>query len=655
MMTDFMLHSEFQPAGDQPEAINKLTDGLKKGHRAQTLLGVTGSGKTFTMANVIKNINKPTLIISHNKTLAAQLYNELKVFFPKNHVGYFVSYYDYYQPEAYIPRTDTYIAKDASINEKIDRLRLSATSSLITSTDVIIVSSVSCIYGLGSPKEYKELTIGIEKGMKITRKELLSKLVKIQYSRNDKTPKRGNIRVMGDTLDIFLGYEDTILRIEMFGDEIERIRMLDIITLKPIEEYGHHLIFPAKHFVMPEEKIGQALRSIEEELSERLIELTRQGKIHEAKRLEERTNYDLEMIRETGYCSGIENYSRHFDGRKSGEPPSTLIDFFPKDFLMIIDESHVTLPQIHGMFKGDHARKLNLVEHGFRLGSAFDNRPLKFPEFEKKVNQIIYVSATPDKYELNTSAQVAEQIVRPTGLLDPVITVKKTHDQMDDLLENIKKEIESGYRTLVTTLTKRMAEDLTEYLATKGIRVQYLHSEIDTLERTEIIRDLRIKKFDVLVGVNLLREGLDIPEVALVAILDADKEGFLRDKRSLIQTIGRASRNSRGRVIMYADRITKSIDGAIEETERRRNRQFEYNKKHGITPKSIEKKIQEKIIKEEELDLSEMETVPKSDIQPLIDMLEFDMNAAAEQLEFEKAIELREKIAALKKRLKPVI
>ncbi|MFH1127130.1 MAG: excinuclease ABC subunit UvrB [archaeon] len=655
MMTDFMLHSEFQPAGDQPEAINKLTDGLKKGHRAQTLLGVTGSGKTFTMANVIKNINKPTLIISHHPTLAAQLYNELKVFFPKNHVGYFVSYYDYYQPEAYIPRTDTYIAKDASINEKIDRLRLSATSSLITSTDVIIVSSVSCIYGLGSPKEYKELTIGIEKGMKITRKELLSKLVKIQYSRNDKTPKRGNIRVMGDTLDIFLGYEDTILRIEMFGDEIERIRMLDIITLKPIEEYGHHLIFPAKHFVMPEEKIGQALRSIEEELSERLIELTRQGKIHEAKRLEERTNYDLEMIRETGYCSGIENYSRHFDGRKSGEPPSTLIDFFPKDFLMIIDESHVTLPQIHGMFKGDHARKLNLVEHGFRLGSAFDNRPLKFPEFEKKVNQIIYVSATPDKYELNTSAQVAEQIVRPTGLLDPVITVKKTHDQMDDLLENIKKEIESGYRTLVTTLTKRMAEDLTEYLATKGIRVQYLHSEIDTLERTEIIRDLRIKKFDVLVGVNLLREGLDIPEVALVAILDADKEGFLRDKRSLIQTIGRASRNSRGRVIMYADRITKSIDGAIEETERRRNRQFEYNKKHGITPKSIEKKIQEKIIKEEELDLSEMETVPKSDIQPLIDMLEFDMNAAAEQLEFEKAIELREKIAALKKRLKPVI
>lgn len=651
-MTEFKLESRFQPAGDQPEAIEKLTEGIKNGIKAQTLLGVTGSGKTFTMANVIKNTNKPTLIISHNKTLAAQLYNELTEFFPKNHVGYFVSYYDYYQPEAYIPRTDTYIAKDASINEKIDRLRLSATSSLITSRDVIIVSSVSCIYGLGSPKEYKELTVNIEKGMTISRKDLLSKLIKIQYQRNDKTPKRGNIRVMGDTIDIFLGYEESILRIELFGDEIEKIKMLDNITLRSTEEHDNYLIFPAKHFVMPEEKINEALHSIEGELKERLIELTKEGKTHEAKRLEERTNYDLEMIRETGYCSGIENYSMHFDNRRAGEPPSTLIDFFPEDFLIIIDESHVTLPQLHSMFKGDRARKQNLVEHGFRLKSAFDNRPLKFHEFEKKVNQMIYVSATPDKYELNKSTEIAEQIVRPTGLLDPTITVKKTKGQMEDLQKNIKKEIDSGYRTLVTTLTKRMAEDLTDFLATKGIKVQYLHSEIDTLERTEIIRNLRIKKFDVLVGVNLLREGLDLPEVSLVAILDADKEGFLRDKRSLIQTIGRASRNSSARVLMYADKITRSMHGAIKETERRRKLQLAHNKKHRITPQTIEKQIHDKIIKEEGLDISEIETIPQSDIEPLIDVLEFDMNTAAEELEFEKAIELREKITVLKTRLK---
>ncbi len=651
-MSEFKLESPFSPAGDQSQAISKLFDGLKKKNRAQTLLGVTGSGKTFTMANVIEKAGRPTLIITHNKTLAAQLYNELKEFFPTNHVEYFVSYYDYYQPEAYLPRTDTYIAKDAAINENIDRLRLSATSSLVTSRDVVIVASVSCIYGLGSPKEYKEMTINIERGTKIQRKTLLSQLVKIQYSRNDKTPKRGNIRVMGDTIDIFLGYEDSVLRVEMFGDTIEKIRMLDKITLMQKEEFDHYLIFPAKHFVMPEARIGEALHSIEAELQERLIELTKEGKTHEAKRLEERTNYDLEMIRETGYCSGIENYSRHFDGRAEGEPPSTLIDFFPKDLLMIIDESHVTLPQLHGMFNGDHARKMNLVDHGFRLKSAFDNRPLKFPEFEKKVSQIVYVSATPNDYELKTSAQVVEQIVRPTGLVDPEIIVKKTKGQMDDLLANINMETEKGYRTLVTTLTKRMAEDLCEFLATRGVKVQYLHSEIDTLERTEIIRNLRLKKYDVLIGVNLLREGLDLPEVSLVAILDADKEGFLRDKRSLIQTTGRASRNISGRVIMYADTMTKSMRGAIDETERRRNLQVAYNKKHNIVPRTIEKKIHEKIIKEEQLKIDEMQVIPESDIPQLIEIMDLDMNAAAENLDFEKAIELRDKIAILKKRLK---
>lgn len=654
-MSEFKLESPFSPAGDQPQAIYKLFDGLQKKHRAQTLLGVTGSGKTFTMANVIEKARRPTLIITHNKTLAAQLYNELKEFFPTNHVEYFVSYYDYYQPEAYLPRTDTYIAKDAAINENIDRLRLSATSSLVTSRDVVIVASVSCIYGLGSPKEYKEMTLNLGKGMKIQRKNILSHLVKIQYSRNDKTPKRGNIRVMGDTIDIFLGYEDSVLRIEMFGDTIEKIRMLDKITLTQKEEFDHYLIFPAKHFVMPEARIDAALHSIESELQERMIELAKEGKTHEAKRLEERTNYDLEMIRETGYCSGIENYSRHFDGRQEGEPPSTLIDFFPKDLLIILDESHVTLPQLHGMFNGDHARKMNLVDHGFRLKSAFDNRPLKFPEFEKKVSQIVYVSATPSDYELKTSAEVVEQIVRPTGLVDPEIIVKKTKGQMDDLLANINMEIEKGYRTLVTTITKRMAEDLSEFLATRGVKVQYLHSEIDTLERTEIIRNLRLKKFDVLVGVNLLREGLDLPEVSLVAILDADKEGFLRDKRSLIQTTGRASRNISGRVIMYADVMTKSMRGAIDETARRRNLQIAYNKKHNIVPKTIEKKIHEKIIKEEQLNIDEMQAIPESDIPQLIEIMDLDMNAAAENLDFEKAIELRDKISVLKKRLNPII
>ena len=643
--------SEFKPCGAQPQAISKLVDGLGKKYRAQTLLGVTGSGKTFTMANVIAQRNVPALIITHNKTLAAQLYNELRDFFPENHVEYFVSYYDYYQPEAYLARTDTYIAKDASINEKIDRLRLSATSSLIMARDVVVVASVSCIYGLGSPKEYKKMTMSIDKGMKIAQKELLSRLVKIQYSRDDKTPKRGNVRVMGDTIDIFLGYEESVLRVEMFGDEVERVRMLDVVTLMPVKEYKEYLVFPAKHFVMPEERVDAAVKSIEKERDKRIVELRAEGKVHEAERLLERTNYDLEMIRETGYCGGIENYSRHFDGRREGEPPSTLIDFFPKDFLVIIDESHVTLPQFRGMFHGDHSRKQSLVEHGFRLKSAFDNRPLKFDEFEKKINQIVYVSATPEKYEIDSSSQVVEQIVRPTGLVDPPVTVKKTEGQMDDLLDNIKKETKSGYRTLVTTLTKRMAEDLCEFLAGKGVKVQYLHSEIDTLERTEIIRGLRSKKFDVLIGVNLLREGLDLPEVSLVAILDADKEGFLRNKRSLIQTMGRASRNSSGRVIMYADRVTDSMSGAIDETERRRAVQMKYNKKHGIVPRTIEKKIQDRIIKEEELDVSQMDGVPKEDILGLIDILEFDMNSAAERLEFEKAIEIREKIGVLRKRV----
>ena len=643
--------SEFKPCGAQPQAISKLVDGLGKKYRAQTLLGVTGSGKTFTMANVIAQRNVPALIITHNKTLAAQLYNELRDFFPENHVEYFVSYYDYYQPEAYLARTDTYIAKDASINEKIDRLRLSATSSLIMARDVVVVASVSCIYGLGSPKEYKKMTVPVDKGMKIAQKELLSRLVKIQYSRDDKTPKRGNVRVMGDTIDIFLGYEESVLRVEMFGDEVERVRMLDVVTLMPVKEYNEYLVFPAKHFVMPEERVDAAVKSIEKERDKRIIELRAEGKVHEAERLLERTNYDLEMIRETGYCGGIENYSRHFDGRREGEPPSTLIDFFPKDFLVIIDESHVTLPQFRGMFHGDHSRKQSLVEHGFRLKSAFDNRPLKFDEFEKKINQIVYVSATPEKYEIDSSSQVVEQIVRPTGLVDPPVTVKKTEGQMDDLLDNIKKETKSGYRTLVTTLTKRMAEDLCEFLAGKGVKVQYLHSEIDTLERTEIIRGLRSKKFDVLIGVNLLREGLDLPEVSLVAILDADKEGFLRNKRSLIQTMGRASRNSSGRVIMYADRVTDSMSGAIDETERRRAVQMKYNKKHGIVPRTIEKKIQDRIIKEEELDVSQMDGVPKEDILGLIDILEFDMNSAAERLEFEKAIEIREKIGVLRKRV----
>ncbi len=650
-MTDFKLVSDFKPCGAQPQAISKLVDGLGKKYRAQTLLGVTGSGKTFTMANVIAQRNVPALIITHNKTLAAQLYNELRDFFPENHVEYFVSYYDYYQPEAYLARTDTYIAKDASINEKIDRLRLSATSSLIMARDVVVVASVSCIYGLGSPKEYKKMTMSIDKGMKIAQKELLSRLVKIQYSRDDKTPKRGNVRVMGDTIDIFLGYEESVLRVEMFGDEVERVRMLDVVTLMPVKEYKEYLVFPAKHFVMPEERVDAAVKSIEKERDKRIIELRAEGKVHEAERLLERTNYDLEMIRETGYCGGIENYSRHFDGRREGEPPSTLIDFFPKDFLVIIDESHVTLPQFRGMFHGDHSRKQSLVEHGFRLKSAFDNRPLKFDEFEKKINQIVYVSATPEKYEIDSSSQVVEQIVRPTGLVDPPVTVKKTEGQMDDLLDNIKKETKSGYRTLVTTLTKRMAEDLCEFLAGKGVKVQYLHSEIDTLERTEIIRGLRSKKFDVLIGVNLLREGLDLPEVSLVAILDADKEGFLRNKRSLIQTMGRASRNSSGRVIMYADRVTDSMSGAIDETERRRKVQMKYNKKHGIVPRTIEKKIQDRIIKEEELDVSQMDGVPKEDILGLIDILEFDMNSAAERLEFEKAIEIREKIGVLRKRV----
>ena len=595
-MGNFKIHSKFKPMGDQPVAIESLVSGLNKNEKFQTLLGVTGSGKTYTMANIIEKVQKPTIVLAHNKTLAAQLCSEFKEFFPNNIVEYFVSYYDYYQPEAYVPQTDTFIEKDASINDEIDKLRHSATSALFERRDVIIVASVSCIYGLGNPDEYKKLTISLRVGMEKERDEIIKKLIEIQYERNDIDFARGTFRVRGDSLDIIPALSSTKgIRIEFFGDEIDRIREFDVLTGKILGEREHVAIFPASHFAASQETLNKAIREIEDELEERLRELTSQDKLLEAQRLRQRTNYDIEMIKEMGYCSGIENYSRVLDGRAPGTPPKTLLDYFPDDYLMFIDESHVTLPQVRAMYAGDRSRKDTLVDYGFRLPCAYDNRPLKFNEFESKINQLIFVSATPGQYELDHSTNIAEQIIRPTGLLDPIVEIRPVTGQIDDLYAEIIKTTERGFRTLVTTLTKKMAEDLTKYLTQLGIKTTYMHSDIKTIERMEIIRNLRLGEFDVLVGINLLREGLDIPEVALVAILDADKEGFLRSETSMVQTIGRAARNSDSKVIMYADKMTGSMDRAIKETNRRREIQMNYNKEHGIVPKTIIKGIRDVI------------------------------------------------------------
>ncbi|MEK3893513.1 excinuclease ABC subunit UvrB [Bacillus sp. FSL W7-1354] len=658
MKDRFELVSNYQPQGDQPRAIDQLVKGINEGRKHQTLLGATGTGKTFTMSNVIKEVNKPTLVIAHNKTLAGQLYSEFKEFFPNNAVEYFVSYYDYYQPEAYVPQTDTFIEKDASINDEIDKLRHSATSALFERKDVIIVASVSCIYGLGSPEEYRELVLSLRAEMEIERNELLRKLVDIQYARNDIDFQRGTFRVRGDVVEIFPASRDEhCIRVEFFGDEIERIREVDALTGEILGEREHVAIFPASHFVTREEKMKKAIINIEEELEERLNALREEGKLLEAQRLEQRTRYDLEMMREMGFCSGIENYSRHLTLRPAGSTPYTLLDYFPDDFLMVIDESHVTMPQIRGMYNGDQARKQVLVDHGFRLPSALDNRPLRFEEFEKHIHNIVYVSATPGPYELEHTPEMVEQIIRPTGLLDPIIEVRPIEGQIDDLIGEIQQRIERNERVLVTTLTKKMSEDLTDYLKEIGIKVTYLHSEIKTLERIEIIRDLRLGKHDVLIGINLLREGLDIPEVSLVAILDADKEGFLRSERSLIQTIGRAARNAEGRVIMYADKITNSMEIAINETKRRREQQEAYNDKHGITPKTINKKIrdvirathaaeeQEEYQAKEEPKLSKM---TKKEREKVIAQMENDMKEAAKALDFERAAELRDLLLELK-------
>ncbi|GIN85352.1 UvrABC system protein B [Heyndrickxia sporothermodurans] len=656
MNEQFELVSKYQPQGDQPEAIRKLVEGIRSGKKHQTLLGATGTGKTFTISNVIKEVNKPTLIIAHNKTLAGQLYSEFKEFFPNNAVEYFVSYYDYYQPEAYVPQTDTYIEKDSSINDEIDKLRHSATSSLFERDDVIIIASVSCIYGLGSPEEYREMVLSLRTGMEIDRNQLLRKLVDIQYARNDIDFQRGTFRVRGDVVEIFPASKDEhCMRVEFFGDEIDRIREVDALTGEIIGDRDHVAIFPASHFVTREEKMRVAIKNIEEELAERLKLLRDNDRLLEAQRLEQRTNYDLEMMREMGFCSGIENYSRHLTLRPSGSTPYTLLDYFPEDFLIVVDESHVTLPQVRGMYNGDQARKQVLVDHGFRLPSALDNRPLKFDEFKEHVNQIVYVSATPGPYELEHTPEMVEQIIRPTGLLDPTIDVRPIEDQIDDLLSEINERVARNERVLVTTLTKKMSEDLTDYLKDVGIKVQYLHSEIKTLERIEIIRELRLGKYDVLVGINLLREGLDIPEVSLVAILDADKEGFLRSERSLIQTIGRAARNANGQVIMYADKMTDSMNKAIEETKRRRTVQEAYNQKHGITPQTIQKDIRDVIRAtraaedQEEYVAAVVPTkLTKKEKEKLIQQLEHDMKEAAKALDFEKAAELRDTLLELK-------
>lgn len=660
-MDRFILKAPYKPTGDQPQAIEQLVKGFKEGNQCQTLLGVTGSGKTFTMANVIQQLQKPTLVIAHNKTLAAQLYGEFKEMFPENAVEYFVSYYDYYQPEAYVPSSDTYIAKDSAINDEIDKLRLSATMALAERRDVIIVASVSCIYGLGSPVDYQNMVISLRPGMIKDRDEVVAKLIEIQYDRNDMDFHRGTFRVRGDVLEVIPAYEsDVAIRIEFFGDEVDRITEVDILTGEIKDELKHVAIFPASHYVVDKENINRAVKAIEEELEERVKEFKRQDKLLEAQRIAERTNFDIEMMKETGFCSGIENYSRHLAGLAPGQAPYTLIDYFPDDFVIMIDESHKTIPQIGGMYSGDQSRKSTLVDYGFRLPSAKDNRPLNFEEFESKINQVLFVSATPGVYEEEHELLRAEQVIRPTGLLDPEVEVRPVEGQIDDLIGEINQEISRKNKVLVTTLTKRMAEDLTDYMREIGIRVKYLHSDVDTLERTEIIRDMRLDVFDVLVGINLLREGLDIPEITLVAILDADKEGFLRSETSLIQTIGRAARNSEGHVIMYADKLTDSMRLAIDETERRRKIQMAYNEEHGITPKTIQKAVRDQIssskkVAAEELKLEkDPESMSRKELEKLIGEVTKRMKKAAAELDFESAAELRDKLIELKQILNEI-
>ena len=660
-MDHFELVSEYKPTGDQPQAIAELVEGFKEGNQFETLLGVTGSGKTFTMANVIQQLNKPTLIIAHNKTLAAQLYGEMKEFFPHNAVEYFVSYYDYYQPEAYVPSTDTYIAKDSAINEEIDKLRLSATAALTERSDVIIVSSVSCIYGLGSPVDYQNMMVSLRPGMERDRDDVIRQLIDIQYMRNDMDFHRGTFRVRGDVLEIFpANNTDTAVRVEFFGDEIDRITEIDVLTGEIKSRLEHCAIFPASHYVVPQEKINEATKEIEKEMEERVRYFKSEDKLIEAQRIAERTNFDIEMLRETGFCSGIGGYSRHLAGLEPGVPPYTLMDYFPEEFLIIVDESHITIPQVRGMYAGDQSRKSTLVDYGFRLPSARDNRPLNFEEFESKIDQMLFVSATPNVYEQEHELLRAEQIIRPTGLLDPYVEVRPVEGQIDDLIGEVNKETSGGHKVLITTLTKKMAEDLTDYMREIGIRVKYLHSDIDTLERAEIIRDLRLDVFDVLVGINLLREGLDIPEITLVAILDADKEGFLRSETSLIQTIGRAARNSEGHVIMYADTITDSMRLALDETERRRAIQMAYNEEHGITPKTIRKSVRDLIsiskkVAREEMQLKkDPESMSKKELEKLIQDVEKKMKKAAAELNFEAAAQLRDQMVELKKMLQKI-
>ena len=660
-MNEFKLKAPYKPTGDQPQAIAELVKGFKEGNQCQTLLGVTGSGKTFTMANVIQQLQKPTLVIAHNKTLAAQLYGEFKEMFPDNAVEYFVSYYDYYQPEAYVPSSDTYIAKDSSVNEEIDKLRLSATAALIERRDVIVIASVSCIYGLGEPENFEQMMVSLRPGMEKDRDEVLRQLIDIQYDRNDMDFKRGTFRVRGDTVEIVPADRgDTAIRVEFFGDEIDRISEIDMLTGEVKNTLNHIAIFPASHYVVPKERMEKAIRNIEIELEEQVKYFKSEGKLLEAQRIAERTNFDIEMMRETGFCSGIENYSRHLAGLAPGQPPNTLMDYFPDDFIIMIDESHKTVPQIGGMYHGDQSRKRTLVEYGFRLPSALDNRPLSFDEFESKIDQVMFVSATPGKYEEEHELLRAEQVIRPTGLLDPEVEVRPVEGQIDDLIGEVNKEIANKHKILITTLTKRMAEDLTDYMRELGIRVRYLHSDIDTLERTEIVRDMRLDVFDVLVGINLLREGLDIPEITLVAILDADKEGFLRSETSLIQTIGRAARNAEGHVIMYADTITDSMCAALDETQRRREVQMAYNEEHGITPKTIQKAVRDLIAVSKKVAASEVqmekdpESMSEKELEKLIKELEKQMKKAAADLNFEAAAELRDKLIELKKTLQEI-
>lgn len=658
---EFKLHAPYKPTGDQPQAIEKLVKGFKEGNQFETLLGVTGSGKTFTMANVIQALNKPTLIISHNKTLAGQLYGEMKEFFPENAVEYFVSYYDYYQPEAYVPQSDTYIAKDSAVNDEIDKLRLSATAALAERKDVIIVASVSCIYGIGSPDDYMNMMVSLRPGMEIDRDDVIKGLIDMQYTRNEMDFKRGTFRVHGDVLEIFpANNTDTAIRVEFFGDEIDRITEVDVLTGEIKCILKHAAVFPASHYVVPQEKMNAACDRIEAELEERVRYFKGEDKLLEAQRIAERTNFDIEMMKETGFCSGIENYSRHLAGRAEGEMPETLMDYFPDDFLIIVDESHITIPQVRGMYAGDRSRKQTLVDYGFRLPSALDNRPLNFEEFESKIDQMLFVSATPNVYENEHELLRVEQIIRPTGLLDPEISVRPVEGQIDDLIGEVNKETKNHHKVLITTLTKRMAEDLTQYMSELGIRVKYLHSDIDTLERAEIIRDLRLDVFDVLVGINLLREGLDIPEITLVAILDADKEGFLRSETSLIQTIGRAARNSEGHVIMYADKITDSMRVAIDETERRRKLQQAYNEEHGITPKTIQKSVRDLIAISKKVAAEEMEfdkdpeSMSRRELEKLIGDIQKKMRKAAAELNFEAAAEYRDKMVKLKNMLRDI-